>query len=195
MKLLNDLHRRMIVLICAVDSAVPVSKSSCKSRSAGKGVRVRLRMGDEGSNLVEFALVLPFLVMFLTGIFWIGNALSQRQALTQAVGIAAAQLSESRTTSKDPCTETLTAFVNAAPQLKLTNLTLTIKMNGSADISAKTACGGNLKDLQAASPGSVTVTASYQSKIPMFTLLSSPPWIHFGMINISLPATATEYEY
>lgn len=193
MKMLNGLHRQTVAFICAFDRSAPPSKASCKSRSAENRVRARLCMDEEGSNLVEFALVLPILLLFLMGIFWFGTALSSKQALSQAVGMAAVQLSESRSTSKDPCTETLTALENAAPQLKPANLTVTITMNG-VKVPANSACAGDQSDLQLATPGSVTVKATYPFAVPSFTVTASPPWFKMTMTSISLTETATEYE-
>jgi Flp pilus assembly protein TadG len=186
MNMLNDLHARAVALICAFDSAVPASKASCKSRSAGMRVHLRLRTDDEGSSLVEFAIVLPMLVLFLTGIFSIGTAFEHQQSLVQAVGIAAAQLSQSRTTSVDPCAETWKAIKQAAPNLNPASLSVTITMNGSSAATNATSCTGSLAALTSAQPGSVTVLATYPCSVQLAGVTVAP---------ITCTATTTEFEY
>lgn len=44
----------------------------------------RLRSDVEGANAVEFALVLPILIVLILGILWGGIAISQKLAITQA---------------------------------------------------------------------------------------------------------------
>jgi Flp pilus assembly protein TadG len=175
MKMPNDMHKRVIALICAFDSMMPVSKAS--SRPAGTRFHSRLRTDDEGSNLVEFALIMPMLLMFLTGIFSIGVAFSNQQALTQAVGIGAAQLSQSRNLTSNPCDATLAAIKAAAPQLTK-KITLTLTLNGKSSCDAT--------DLNATSATSVTVNATYDCPIQVY-----------GMTVIAIPcnATVTEFEY
>jgi hypothetical protein len=46
-------------------------------------VLARLR-GDDGANAVEFALVLPILIVLIFGILWGGIALNQKLTITQA---------------------------------------------------------------------------------------------------------------
>jgi len=184
MNMLNDLHARAVALICAFDSAVPTSKASCQSRSAGMRVHTRLRTDDEGSNLVEFALILPLLLMFLTGIFSIGAAFEHHQALWQAVGVGAQQLSQSRDSSVDPCAETFAAITGVAPNLDPVKLNLTITMNG-VGVSGKN-CAGSLSALKLAQPGSVTVQATYPCSVQVFGVTVAP---------ITCTATNTQFEY
>jgi Flp pilus assembly protein TadG len=196
MKMLNDLHRQTAALICSLNRAAPAGKASVRSQSAGERVRARLRRSDEGSNLVEFALMLPLLVLFLVGIAYLATAFSYYQALTQAVGIAAVQLSESRNTAKDPCSETFTALKNAAPQLNPANITLTITMNDSGPVSGNSGCSGDLTYLQDANPGTVTVTATYllPFRIPVPSNSGNAGWISIAWTSKSLTASASEPE-
>jgi Flp pilus assembly protein TadG len=189
MKMHSHMHKQAVALTCTFDKAASASKASCKSRCAGFRLQASLHTDDEGSNLVEFALILPFLLVFLMGIFWIGLALSNKQALTAAVGIAAAQLSQSRGITSDPCVSTLAVIHRAAPQLNMLNVTVSLTMNGSNSCTAS--------DLNLASPGSVTVAATYNTpfKIPMLSSGSGAPWIAITWISVPITATVTEYEY
>lgn len=190
MKMLNDLHGYVFALRSKIRKAPPTCESSFKSRSAGQRLRVRLRLGEEGSSLAEFAMILPILCMFLTGIFSIGAAFTQKQAITQAVGIGAQQLAESRSTSADPCAETLTAIQNAAPMLVVNSknpsgIVLTLTMNGITPSGNPTSCSSDASDLQKLQPGSVTVTASYACPIGVYGL---------SLISANCTATVTESE-
>jgi Flp pilus assembly protein TadG len=55
---------------------------SVRSRIAG--CAARLRRADEGQALVEFALIVPFLLVFLVGIVEFGRAWNLHQVLTDA---------------------------------------------------------------------------------------------------------------
>jgi Flp pilus assembly protein TadG len=190
MKMLNEMHKQAVALICTFDSATPACKAGCKSGFKRSRVRAWLRSGDEGSNLVEFALILPMLIMFLTGIFSIGVAFEHQQSLIQAVGIAAAQLSQSRTTSVDPCAETWKAIKNAAPNLSTAappdGIGLTITMNGTNAPANASSCTGSLAALTSVQPGSITVTATYPCSVKVAGLTVAP---------ITCSATTTEFEY
>jgi Flp pilus assembly protein TadG len=186
MKMLNDLHKQVVALVCAFDSAVSARKASCKSRFKRNRVRASLRMGDGGSSLVEFALILPLLVMFLTGIFSIGVAFEHQQSLMQAVGITASQLGQSRTTSADPCAEAWAAFKNAAPNLAPASTTLSIKINGVGAPANSTSCTSYLTNLAAAQQGTASVTATYPCSVQVAGLTVAP---------ITCSATTTVFVY
>jgi len=61
-------------------------REKCHQRkTAASGKRLLLWTGEErGAELVEFAFVLPMLLMLLTGIFWIGRAFNVYQTVTRA---------------------------------------------------------------------------------------------------------------
>ena len=185
MKMLNDLHKQMVALICAFDGIAPASKANCKPSAAMRQVRARFRMGDEGSNLVEFAVMLPLLIMFLTGIFSVGLAFVNQQALMQAVGIGAQQLANSRTTSKDPCAEVFNAIKATAPTLVPSKINLTTTFNDSGDQPGST-CQGSVGKMNSVQPGVVTVKASYLCPFSV---------VGVNIISSSCVASATEFEY
>jgi Flp pilus assembly protein TadG len=121
-------------------------------------------MGNEGQTLVEMALLLPLLMLLVTGILSVGFAYSNQQALTQATGIAAQYLASARSSSTDPCAEVRSEIHDAAPQLDLTQLNVTLTMNGTS-VSTNT-CSGSATDLTfTGSYGSVTVYATYPCNI------------------------------
>ena len=122
------------------------------TRSLGKRVRARLRTSNEGGQaLVEFALVLPILMLIVTGMMTFGIALHNYLELTNAVSIGARLLAISRGQTTDPCATTATAVYNAAPFLKPASLTFTFVLNGTtysgascSSPSTTTGAAGNL---------------------------------------------------
>ena len=55
-----------------------------RRRTARANSAIRFLHGNEGAALVEFAIVLPLLVVFITGIYDFGGAFNQRQKIEQA---------------------------------------------------------------------------------------------------------------
>jgi Flp pilus assembly protein TadG len=137
------------------------SGSSQTSISVKSGPR--LLTEEDGGPLVEFAMVLPMMVMVMTGIFYLGVGLAQYIQLTNATDIAARQISVSRGVSAqaaDPCNTGTTYFESAAPNLAASNLTFTYTINGVA----KTATTCTSLALTSASQGE---TASVQVSYPV----------------------------
>ena len=168
-------------------SAAPGGVSG-KVRPAGGRLLALLRRGDEGQALVEAALVLAIVVLpLMTGIFSLGLAFSNQQALTQAVGIGATVLSESRHATTDPCADTYSAITGNAPQLNPATIGLTITMNGTA--VAGNSCSGDETDLltSGGGAGQVSVTGTYPCSIGVYGVNLVP--------GCQLKATVTEFEY
>jgi Flp pilus assembly protein TadG len=95
----------------------------------------RVVCADEGSTVAEMALVLPVLLVVLTGIFSFGIALNQYLVLTNAVNSGARAFalsaggpsnSTSTATNSDPCVFAATTIAGATPNLTSSNLTFTI---------------------------------------------------------------------
>ena len=108
---------------------------------------------------MEFALVLPALLVILVGIIQFGVALNNYLELTDAVRTGARNLAMSRSsaTSATPYSSTITAIDNSAANLTPGSITTTIRING-------TACStdGTCQTAIAAAEGlSASVTATY----------------------------------
>lgn len=86
---------------------------------------------ESGQAVLEFSLVLPVLLLIITGICSFGVYLSQYLVLTNGVTIAAQQLALNRGQTTDPCALTASTFQNASPTLKTTSLGYTIVLNGT----------------------------------------------------------------
>ena len=148
------------------------------TRSLGKRLRARLRTSKEGCQAaVEFALVLPILLLIVTGIFTFGIAFHDYLELTDAVSIGARQLAIGRSacmgtgcpTTTDPCAATVAIIENAAPFLVWQSMKFTITLNGNAygascsSSSVTTGAAGNMAQGTAA-----TVTVSYPCNLLVF---------------------------
>lgn len=125
-------------------------------------VRARLSRKEKGQSLVEFALVLPVLLLVVTGITTFGLLINNYLALTDAVSTGARLLAINRGQTTDPCAITATAIENAAPYLTPANLTFTITLNGAtvggSSCSSTSVSTGAAADMVAGAPAIVRVT-------------------------------------
>lgn len=87
------------------------------------------RCGEEGSALVEMAVVLPMVMLIMTGIFSFSLLLFQQIQLTETVCNAGRYLAVARQDA-DPCATVYNA-INNAPGLGASP-TITITQNGTA---------------------------------------------------------------
>ena len=105
-----------------------------------KGGRARVRnwsgSDDEGQALVETALVMPVILIAVTGILVFGIFLNQILSLTEGVGNAGRVLADSGGLILDPCATAATAFQNSAPSLNPKNLSYSLTLNPTPGSSA-----------------------------------------------------------
>ena len=87
---------------------------------------------EQGQAMVEIALILPLLLLLITGIFAFAWAFNNYVILTEATSVGARALAISRGSTIDPCATTSSAVVAAAPLLVATNLTFSYVLNGAA---------------------------------------------------------------
>lgn len=92
----------------------------------------RLLTEQDGGPLVEFAMVLPFMLLTLTGIFYLGVSLTLYLQLTNATDIGARQLSISRGQTSDPCSTVSSAIETAAPNITTSNITFSYVIDGNS---------------------------------------------------------------
>ena len=151
--------------------------------------RALLRSDEQGQAMVELALVMPALLMVMTAIYTFGTAYNNQVTLTNAVGIGGQYLSSIRTTTSNPCADTMTAIENAAPKLTAANISLTISINGTQESGST--CAGATSTLQDAQGDPVTVKATY----PCFLSILSAGYGAKFISNCQLSATVTELEY
>jgi len=145
--------------------------------------RALLRSNDEGSALVEIGLVMPMLLALITAICAFAVAFNNQLTLTTAVGSGAQYLQLIRTTTTNPCADTLTAIENAAPSLTPASIALTFNFNGLKVVS--NSCAGDQSYLVQGQ--SVTVSATYPCALPIYGAAFTG--------GCQLSAKVTEYEY
>jgi Flp pilus assembly protein TadG len=183
MKIPRRLHENAQALTSGLNDAIATEKVAM--RPTDERVRAWLRNNDEGNAIVEFALVLPLLMLVMTGIFAFGIAISNQLTLTQALGTGAQYLQQIRTSSSDPCSDTFTAIRNAAPYLNSSNIVVTVTMNGVTPAQTGNTCSGAQSNL---APGtSVTVAATYPCTLSVYAMSFTSSCL--------LSAKVTEYEY
>jgi Flp pilus assembly protein TadG len=132
--------------------------------------------GEEGGALVEMAIVLPMLMLIVTGIFAFGITLNNYLELTDAVSIGARQLAISRGQTPDPCATAVATIEAAAPLLKTTSLSFTFVLNGvsypnSTYSSAASCSSGSTTTGPAANlvqGGTVKVTVTYPCSLAVY---------------------------
>jgi Flp pilus assembly protein TadG len=113
----------------------------------------RLRgLAQDGQAMVEMALVLPVLLLVVTGILTFGLAFNNYILLTEATSVGARTLAISRGETTDPCATAASAVYAAAPLLVPANLSFTVVLNGATykgascnSGSSTTGAAGNLK--------------------------------------------------
>jgi Flp pilus assembly protein TadG len=138
---------------------------SCKNRC------IWLRgLEQEGQAMVEVALVLPVLLLVLTGILTFGLAFNNYLLLTEATSVGARTLAISRGETTDPCATAAAAVYAAAPQLVPANLSFAFVLNGVTYTGAScnsgsstTGAAGNLKQ-----GASAKVTVNYPCSLAVF---------------------------
>jgi Flp pilus assembly protein TadG len=150
-------------------------------------VRAFLRRGDEGSALVEVALTMPILMGMITAICTFAIGFNNQLTLTSAVGSGAQYLQIIRSTTSDPCSDTLNAIANAAPALTKSSINLTINFNGT--VVNSNSCPSDTSDLAENAP--VTVSATYPCVLSIMPMGYATKFVS----SCQLSAKVTEYEY
>jgi len=153
--------------------------SSRGLRAAAERLANGVRNDGEGGALVEFAMVLPMMMVIITGIFYLGIALAMYLQLTNATEVAAHQLSLSRAQTTDPCSSAATTFYAAAPNLSHGNLTFSYVLDGQS-YSGTTCTAGAAYLVQGTS---AQMTVSYPVQLGIYGL---------GWSSITLRSQTTE---
>lgn len=119
----------------------------------------------QGNTILEFALVMPVMVLIVTVIWQLGVVFNHQIALTHAATIGAQALMADRlSSSNDPCADTFNAVKGAAPSLDPSKIVMTVTMNNNTSIS-QTSCPG--KQGQLVQGGPVTLQTGYPYSIAL----------------------------
>lgn len=165
--------------------SVKVNGKERQQRIGDRGC-IALWSRQEGNQLVEFALVLPILMMVMMGIATISITMNNYLQLTEATGSAARAVSIARGNTLDPCNKVYTAVTQGAPRLTASNLTLTLTLNdkdganlgtygptaGSLTCSSASYTSGAPSYLQQS--GSATVTVTYPCNMTIYGIDYAP---------------------
>jgi Flp pilus assembly protein TadG len=135
MKISSGLRRHAILFAGGRKRAGGEQRASAGTQSIG--VRGLLRSGDEGGALIETALVLPILLMVLTGMFSLVIALYNYQQLGNATITAAQQLGAGRGLITDPCAAVAVAVAASLPNWAASKFTYTLTVTDSAGAAHK----------------------------------------------------------
>jgi Flp pilus assembly protein TadG len=108
-----------------------VSSEKLRTRSIAAAGRHLRR--EDGQSLVEFAIVLPVLLMLVTGIIQFGLLFNKYLTLTDAVRGGAQTLAEGRGLS-DPCDRAVTQTVNSASSIGLTSGQVTLSFTAQTPV-------------------------------------------------------------
>jgi Flp pilus assembly protein TadG len=187
MKAQIDLHGQTIALKRRLNRASKSTGLHGEPRCRGLRLRALLRRGDQGSALVEFAMLLPVLMLLTTGILIFGVAMNNYLQLTNAVSIGARTVAVSGGITLDPCAVASAAIANAAPNLTASKFTYSFNFNGVTE-STNTCASSDLNSGAAkalASGTPATVTATYPLNLSVFGNV-------FSLNNAVLSATSTE---
>jgi Flp pilus assembly protein TadG len=162
--------------------------SGTKAMPRGRRLLGLLRRGEQGSALVETALVFSLVVMPLTtGVLIFGVAMNNYLQLTNAVSIGARTMALNGGITLDPCAAAVSAIEAAAPALSPSKLTFSFSLNGNPE-SGTTCAATSLTSAPAsylAAGTQASVTATYPLNLSIFGKI-------FSANNAVLKATSTE---
>ena len=121
--------------------------------------------GSRGAVVVEFAIVLPVLVLLVVGMIQFGIILNSYVTLAYAAGAAAGQFAASRSDSQ-PVTDALTVVNNAAPGLTAANLTVSLYVSPNTP-SSGTTCFEGSANATSVSAGNSSCSTALTSAAPV----------------------------
>jgi Flp pilus assembly protein TadG len=145
-----------------------------------------ISVNDCGQAMVEMALVLPILLLVVTGILTFGLAFNNYVLLTEATSIGARTLAISRGATTDPCATASSAIIAAAPLLSSANLSYTFVLNGTTYTGSSCSSGSSTTGAAAnlVQGANVVVTVTYPCSLAVYGANYAP--------HCSLQAQMTE---
>lgn len=146
----------------------------------------RLAINECGQAMVEMALILPILLLVVTGILTFGLAFNNYVLLTEATSIGARTLAISRGATTDPCATASSAIIAAAPLLSSASLSFTFVLNGTTYTGASCSSGSSTTGAAAnlVQGANVVVTVTYPCSLAVYGANYAP--------HCSLQAQMTE---
>jgi Flp pilus assembly protein TadG len=162
--------------MCAMKGTFQPSGIHGENRSMLAWIRAFVVSCEHGGALAETAVVLPLVLLLMTGIFSFSTALYQKLELAQAIGAGGRFLAVDRGDT-DPCATTASKIYAAAPSLNQLKISLTFVLNGTSYPGAT--CSGTTNMV---SGGTAKVTATYPCSFAVYGK-------NFGACSISESAS------
>ena len=136
--------------------------------------------------MVEVALVLPVMLIVVTGILVFGLAFNNYLLLTEGTSVGARALAISRGATTDPCATASSAMIAAAPLLKSASLSFTYQINGTSYSGTSCSSGSTTSGAAAnlVQGASAVMTVSYPCSLAVYGANYAP--------SCSLQAQVTE---
>jgi Flp pilus assembly protein TadG len=174
MKSPNGLRGQAMALMPGMRRAAASKNEHAEARFPGGRVRARFSSGDEGQAAVEFALMLPLMLIVVTGVLIFGIYEMQILALVEGVSSAGRVLAVSAGQTLDPCATAAAAVTSAAAVLNSANLSYTTTLNpvpGNLAVNNHSYSGASCLSSSSTSPpasylvsgGTVTVQATFNA--------------------------------
>jgi Flp pilus assembly protein TadG len=179
MKRLSNKRGQVMALMHGICRVTASGRASVRARSFGGRFRALLCSGADGQSMVEFALVLPMLLMIITFMFSISMAmLSYEQLNTATSNAALLQLATARNVLTDPCASIQTSVTTSLPSWTAANFTYKVIIQNSSGTNVPYgpttgtgfSCTGAYTTLSGdstATPASLTVSYPY-TWIPVY---------------------------
>jgi Flp pilus assembly protein TadG len=164
-----------------------------------------LHLGDEeGGAVLEFGLMVPPLILVLTGAASFSMAFYELQQLETAVSSAVQAVAAEQGVNPDPCNQAMTDIQAALPSFKTGSFTYTLTVTDSSSTASYTTSGGanggaTAYSCKAAGPGTASspnTTTEMQANSPVVLTVSyAYNWLtiipaHF--FSPTTPLTVTE---
>ena len=132
MRITNGLWRQAAMRLCGLRRAGRQERDYGGNQPGARRGPAPCLGGDQGSALVEFALVAPLLLTLLTGTASFSMALFSYQELGNAASNAALLLSEEQGLTTDPCATVATSVTGALPTWTASKMTYTVMITDSS---------------------------------------------------------------
>lgn len=133
--------------------------------------RLAILRDDKGQAIVEFALVLPLMMMMLTGIFMFSVAMYSKTSLQSAAnqGVQTLVMSQGLPNGVDPCTEATTA-IHQSTNLNSSLMTITY-YNGTPAAGTIISTGSTCEKI--ASGTALSVKLQYPCSLAIYNFAKS----------------------
>lgn len=162
------------------------ARMGCKAGLTIARLRALAGGRNEGSALVEMAVVVPLMMVMITGMCSMGLSLNSYLALSHAADVGARYLAITQGNfangATNPCAMTATQIQTAAPTLVASKITYSIALtptaagttttftssNGAGSFGSGSGCGTNGTADMGSGGGTVSVTLTYPVQLLIF---------------------------